>query len=66
MAPPRPGSSSTLVKDAHYHAVQATTLWAAFRAAMDKAARETAAERDRRDDRRTRATTYDRGTLGGH
>ncbi len=61
-----PGSGPVVVKDAHYHAIKATETWAAFAAAMRAIATEPAGERLRRDEERQDATTYARGTLGGH
>lgn len=66
MASTEPGTSPHLVKDAHYHAIAATALWKSFIDAMRQVATNTATERERRDASRARATTYARGTLGGH
>lgn len=66
MASTAPGTAPGLVKDAHYHAIAATETWSRFAAAMAKLAVDSAARRAREDAERTRATTYARGTLGGH
>jgi len=64
-APP-PGTTSTLIKDAHYHAIAATATWQTFIQAMMQEVTDSPAYRARRDERRADATTYARGTLGGH
>ncbi len=64
MASIAPGTSPSLVKDAHYHAIAATAAWSTFSEAMTRLATDSVAERTREDERRERATTYARGTLG--
>ncbi len=66
MATTAPGSGPNLIRDAHYHAIKATATWAAFIASMQAAATDSVAERERQDERRADATTYERGTLGRH
>lgn len=59
-----PGTSSSLVKKAHYHAVAATATYAAYVKGVQAVATNTAAARARRDAEAKRETTYARGTLG--
>lgn len=54
------------VRDAHYHPVKATALFAAFTAAVQAQATNTADARKRRDAQRARETTYARDEPGGH
>jgi len=53
-------------RDAHYHLLAATELWAAFEAGMQADLIRDAAERARKRAERRRETTYERGELGGH
>lgn len=54
------------MRDAHYHPIVATELWAAYVAGVGKLATESKAKREREAERIRDATTYARGTLGGH
>jgi len=53
-------------RDAHYHAIQATQLWASFMTIMQEIATEPASERARKEAERKKRTTYARGILGEH
>ena len=64
--PIAPGSSPHFVRDAHYHAIAASKAWLAFRAAMLELAKLTPEELAAEERRRTDATDYHRGRLGGH
>ena len=53
-------------RDAHYHPIAVTALWADFRAAAEATARQDPAYRAAKDREREHETTYARGELGGH
>lgn len=53
-------------RDAHYHPVKATALWAEFAKASQDEATNSADARARREAQRKRETTYARGEPGGH
>jgi hypothetical protein len=53
-------------KNAHYHAVKASTAWMRFVKAEMAQATQSAAERARVDAKRQRETTYARGEEGAH
>lgn len=66
MAVPTPGTTPSLVKDAHYHPVAVTAKFAAWLAGIANVETNSAAKKAREDAQRRRETTYARGELGRH
>jgi hypothetical protein len=60
------GSTPVTAKDAHYHPIKVTELWAAFRAANEALAVRDADYLARKEREREHETTYARDELGGH
>jgi hypothetical protein len=61
---PRPGSTPSVVADAHYHAIGVSKKYAAYLAGIANVETNSAAKRAREDRNRRRATTYASGETG--
>ena len=57
---------SNPARDAHYHPIRVTELWAQFVAATQALAVQGPGYRERKDREHEHETTYARGELGGH